>query len=85
MVSEEVVQKKFRVTIPAELREKMCIREGDTVLVKLEGSRLVIEPKWLVDRPTETLGSLGAPKEMVTEPERLEEKIRRHRSRGLGR
>lgn len=85
MVLEEVVQKKFRVTIPAELRKKMCIREGDTVLVKLEGSRLVIEPKWIVDRPTETLSSLGAPKEMVTEPEMLEEKIRIHRSRRVGR
>lgn len=74
MVVEEVIQKKFRVTIPAELREKMCIREGDAVLVKLEG-RLIIELEWMVDHPTETLASLGAPKEMVTEPEKLEEKI----------
>lgn len=85
MAVEEIVQKKFRVTIPAELREKMCIREGDTVLVKLEGGRLIIAPKWIVSHPTETLASLGAPKEMVTEPEKLEEKIRKYRSGKLGR
>jgi len=78
---EEMVQKKFRVTIPAELREKIRLKEGDKVRISLESGRLIIEPSWLVENPTEKLASLGAPKRMVTEPEELEEKIRRYRLR----
>jgi AbrB family looped-hinge helix DNA binding protein len=80
-VVEERVQRKFRVTIPAELREKIHLREGDKVLMRLEDGRLIIEPSWLVEKPTETLASLGVPKKMVTEPDELEDKIRRYRVR----
>ena len=81
MVVEEVVQKKFRVTIPAEIREKLRLKEGDRVRISLESGRLIIEPSWLVEKPTEMLTSLGVPKRLVTEPEELEEKIRRGRVR----
>jgi len=76
---EEIVQKKYRVTIPAELREKLRIKEGDRVRISLNDGRLIIEPHWLVEKPTEKLASLGTPKRMVTKPEELEEKIRRGR------
>jgi len=78
---EEVVQKKYRITIPAELREKLRIKEGDKVRVILDDGRLIIEPYWLVKDPTERLASLGVPKRMVTKPEELEEKIRKGRLR----
>lgn len=81
MTVEEVVQKKYRVTIPVELRKKLRIKEGDRVRVSLDDGRLVIEPYWLVENPTERLASLGTPKRVVTEPEELEEKIRRGRIR----
>jgi len=78
---EEVIQKKYRVTIPAELREKLRLNEGDRVRVSLDDGRLIIEPHWLVKSPTEKLASLGTPKRLVTEPEELEEKIRKGRLR----
>lgn len=81
MAVEEVVQKKYRVTIPAELRERLRLKEGDRVRVSLDGGRLVIEPYWLVRNPTERLAGLGTPRRVVTEPEELEEKIRRGRLR----
>ena len=81
MAVEEVVQKKYRITIPAELRERLRIREGDKVRIILDDGRLVIEPQWLVDNPTEKLASIGSPKKVVTEPGELEEKIRRGRLR----
>lgn len=81
MAIEEVVQKKYRVTIPAELREKLRLKEGDRVRVGLDDGRLIIEPHWLVRNPTEKLASLGTPKRLVTEPEELEEKIRKGRLR----
>ena len=81
---EEIIQKKFRVTIPAALREKLFLREGDTVLVKLEGGRLIVEPKWLVEHPTRDLASLGIPRKMVTDPEELEERLRKYRSTKAG-
>ncbi|MEM3041146.1 MAG: AbrB/MazE/SpoVT family DNA-binding domain-containing protein [Nitrososphaerota archaeon] len=82
MPVEEIVQKKYRVTIPAELRKRLRIKEGDKVRVSLEDGRLIIEPYWLVENPTEKLARLGPPKRMVTEPEELEEKIRRGRIQG---
>jgi len=78
---EEIIQKKFRVTIPAEMREKLRLKEGGRVRISLEGGRLMIEPSWLVENPTERLTSLGVPKRLVTEPDELEEKIRRGRAR----
>lgn len=81
LVVEERVQKKFRVTIPAELRDKIHLKEGDKVRITLDDGRVIIEPSWLVEHPTEKLASLGAPKRIVTDPNELEEKIRRHRVR----
>ena len=81
MVVEEKVQKKFRVTIPTELREKMHLKEGDRVRITLKDGRLIIEPNWLVEGPTEKLASLGTPERMVSDPEELEAKIRGYRAK----
>jgi len=78
---EETVQKKYRVTIPVKLREKLRLKEGDRIRISLDDGKLTIEPYWRVESPTEKLASLGAPKRMVTEPEELEEQIRKGRLR----
>jgi len=78
---EEVVQKKYRITIPVELREKLRIKEGDRVRIFLDDGRLIVQPHWFVKKPTERLSSLGTPRTIVTKPEELEEKIRKGRLR----
>jgi len=37
------VTRNFQVTIPAEIRSALGIREGDLLEVRLEGGRIVIE------------------------------------------
>jgi len=37
------VTRNFQVTIPAEIRRALGIREGDLLEVRLEGGRIVIE------------------------------------------
>jgi len=38
------VSKKYQVTIPREIREKVGLRVGDKVLVRVEGRKIIIEP-----------------------------------------
>lgn len=38
------VSRKYQVVIPKDIREKMGIRAGDKVVVRIEGKRIVIEP-----------------------------------------
>ena len=39
-----------QITLPAELREKLDIDEGDYLEAKLEGRTIVLHPKVLLDR-----------------------------------
>lgn len=36
------VTRNYQITIPSELREKMSIEEGDILLVRAEGEKIVI-------------------------------------------
>jgi len=38
------VSKKYQVVIPKDIREKMGIKAGDKVIIRIEGKRIVIEP-----------------------------------------
>ncbi len=38
------VSKKYQVVIPKDIREKLGIRAGDKVIIRMEGKRVVIEP-----------------------------------------
>ncbi len=38
------ITRNYQITIPAEFRETLGIKEGDTVDILLEGDRLVIMP-----------------------------------------
>ena len=39
-----------QITLPAELREELDIREGDYLEAELEGKAIVLRPKVLLDR-----------------------------------
>lgn len=80
MELRQIIQKKSRVVIPRQYREALGIREGEEVVIKLEGKRIIIMPAWIVDDPTERLSGLLEAKETIT-PERLEEEIYRQRAR----
>ncbi|RLI77772.1 hypothetical protein DRP04_10885 [Archaeoglobales archaeon] len=46
MTSEIVrVGRKFTLVIPKGIREKLNIKEGDILSIKLEGERIILEPK----------------------------------------
>lgn len=76
----QVVQKKYRIAIPKEIREALGIREGDEVELKLEKGRVIVKPAWLVDNPTESLSGLIRSEEPLS-PERIEEEIYKERAK----
>lgn len=43
-VTEVVVTRKYQVTIPKEVRERLGIKVGDRLLVRVEGDRVILEP-----------------------------------------
>lgn len=55
---KQVVQKKYRITIPREYRKSLGIGEGDEVELRLERGQIVIVPSWFVPNPTERLSGL---------------------------
>ena len=44
-MSEVVVTRKFQVTIPKKIREKLKIDIGDRLLVKVVDGKIVMEPQ----------------------------------------
>ncbi len=44
MMKEVVVTRKYQVTIPKEIREKLGIKVGDRLLVRVEGKYILLEP-----------------------------------------
>jgi AbrB family looped-hinge helix DNA binding protein len=48
------VKRKFQVTIPAEVRKRLGLAEGDYLEVTEEENHIVLRPKAVVDRPNET-------------------------------
>ncbi len=46
MRSETIrVGKRFTIALPKEIRTKLNIKEGDLLSVKVEGSKIILEPK----------------------------------------
>ena len=52
------VLQKGKITIPASIRQKMGIEEGDCVTLKIIGNKVVILPPNTVENPTELLAGL---------------------------
>jgi len=67
---KQVVQKKYRITIPREYRASLGIGEGDEVEVRLEHGRIVVVPSWFVPNPTERLSGLVEGVRVSEEPKR---------------
>lgn len=60
-LSEQVkVLKKGKITIPAEVRKRLGIKEGDIISLEMVGGKLVLHPPNVVLNPTETLSGLVA-------------------------
>lgn len=46
MESETIrVGKKFTIVLPKDIRTKLNIREGDLLNIRVEGSKIILEPK----------------------------------------
>lgn len=45
-----VLNSKGQVTLPQAVRKSLGIREGDVLAVSVDGTRIVLTPKVLVDR-----------------------------------
>jgi len=43
-VKEVIVTRKYQITIPKEIREKLGIKIGDKLVVSLEDDKIVIRP-----------------------------------------
>ena len=68
MMKEVVVTRKYQITIPKEIREKLKIEIGDKLLVSLEGDKIIIRPIKAI-KALENLASiadrlLGGPKKI---------------------
>ena len=47
------LRKGFQLTVPAAIRRKLGLKEGDFVEAELEGERIVLRPKRLVQKGQE--------------------------------
>lgn len=65
------VLQKGKITIPADIRQKLGIEEGDYVKLQIIGNKVVILPTNSVQNPTELLAGL-AEGVQVTEPVKQE-------------
>ena len=54
-MKEIIVTRKYQITIPRDIREKLGIKVGDRLLIRLEGERIILEPI----RPRDALSNLA--------------------------
>ncbi|MBC7317042.1 MAG: AbrB/MazE/SpoVT family DNA-binding domain-containing protein [Chloroflexi bacterium] len=73
------VKRKFQVTIPAEVRKRLDLAEGDYLEVTEEDNQIVLKPKVVLDKPDErALAQLEAILERIRQPgEVSEEEVER--------
>lgn len=57
---QTAVTRKYQVTIPKPVREKLGIRIGDRLIVKEEHGKVLLEPPRRVANPVEHLWSLSS-------------------------
>lgn len=53
------VLQKGRITIPADIRRRLAIKEGDYLTLEVTGNKVVIWPPNTVPNPTELLTGLA--------------------------
>ena len=71
MGEQTKVLQKGKITIPADIRRKLGINEGDYVKLQIIGNKLILLPPNTVPNPTELLSGL-AEGVQVTEPVKQE-------------
>lgn len=71
MGEQTKVLQKGKITIPAHIRRKLGINEGDCIELQIIGNRLIIFPPNTVPNPTELLSGL-AEGTQVAEPVKQE-------------
>jgi AbrB family looped-hinge helix DNA binding protein len=80
MSEESVVGRRHTVVIPKAVRDRLALKEGQRVMVRAEGGKIVIEP--LPCDPLKVLEQvLGAPYKEGVEERRAEEWVKRHAGR----
>jgi AbrB family looped-hinge helix DNA binding protein len=65
--AQSKVLQKGKITIPADIRQKLGISEGDYVRLEIVGNKLMLLPSNTVPNPTELLSGL-AEGVQITEP-----------------
>ena len=68
------VLQKGKITIPAEIRQKLGIGEGDYVELQIVGNKLVLLPPNTVTNPTELMSGLA---EGITVKEPVKQELRK--------
>jgi len=71
MVERTIVQRRFTVTIPKKIRERLGIREGMELLWDVEGGRIILKPVSLMDLVARFEGAVDYTEEVKEEVERL--------------
>jgi len=71
MGEQAKVLQKGKITIPADIRQKLGISEGDYVKLQIIGNKLMLFPPNTVPNPTELLSGL-AEGVQLTEPVKQE-------------
>jgi AbrB family looped-hinge helix DNA binding protein len=71
MGEQTKVLQKGKITIPADIRQKLGISEGDYVKLQIIGNKLMLFPPNTVPNPTELLSGL-AEGVQLTEPAKQE-------------
>ena len=76
-----MVKDKFQVTIPARLRQELNLKVGDMLEAVVEGDRIVLRPKVVVDRAAiadrihNALARVDEPKDEAEEARVMDEVI----------
>ncbi len=59
------VLQKGKITIPAGIRQKLDIKEGDRIELQIIDNKLVLFPPNIIPNPTETLTGLASEAQIV--------------------
>ena len=80
MGTQVKVLQKGKITIPIEIRNKLAIKEGDSLTLEVRGGRLILLPPKTVPNPTEVLSGLA---EGVAVKEPVKDELRRAAAKRL--
>lgn len=84
------VKTKYQVTLPTSIRRKADVSIGDILEAKVEGNKITLTPKGLIDRELalamedvrrgRTYGPFGSPAEMIRDMKKRVAERKKHRA-----